>query len=70
MVQSFCQAQYRDGLDKLNAGASSRYGKTFAQLAPAEIDTLLAPLREAWTYAQPADSLALEVRTAKIDDDL
>ena len=47
------QAQYRDGLDKLNAGARSRYGKTFAQLAPVEIDTLLAPLREAWTYAAP-----------------
>jgi hypothetical protein len=61
------QAQYRDGLDKLNAGARSRYGKTFAQLAPVEIDTLLAPLREAWTYAEPADSLAQFLRAAKMD---
>jgi Gluconate 2-dehydrogenase subunit 3 len=61
------QAQYRDGLDKLNAVARSRYRKTFVQLAPAEIDTLLAPLREAWTFASPADSLAQFLRAAKMD---
>jgi Gluconate 2-dehydrogenase subunit 3 len=61
------QGQYRDGLDKLNAVARSRYRKTFVQLAPAEIDTLLAPLREAWTFASPADSLAQFLRAAKMD---
>ena len=61
------QAQYRDGLDKLNAGARSRYGKTFAQLAPVEIDTLLASFGEAWIYAEPADSLAQFLRAAKMD---
>ena len=61
------QAQYRDGLDKLDAQARTRYGKTFAQLPPAEIDKLLAPLREAWTYAAPADSLAQFLRAAKMD---
>jgi hypothetical protein len=61
------QAQYRDGLDNLNAEARSRYAKTFAQLAPAQIDTLLAPLREAWTYAAPADPLAQFLRAAKMD---
>ena len=61
------QAQYRDGLDKLNAGARSRYGKPFAQLAPVENDSLLAPLREAWTFAEPADSLAQFLRAAKMD---
>jgi len=61
------QAQYRDGLDKLNADARSRYGKAFAELAPAQIDTLLAPLREAWTYAAPADPLAQFLGAAKMD---
>jgi hypothetical protein len=61
------QAQYRDGLDKLNAGARGRYGKTFAQVAPVEIDTLLTPLREAWTFAEPADSLGQFLRAAKMD---
>lgn len=61
------QAQYRDGLDKLNAGARSQYGKTFAQLAPGQIDLLLAPLREAWTYADSADPLARFLRAAKMD---
>ena len=61
------QAQYRDGLDKLNTDARSRYGKGFAELAPAQIDTLLAPLREAWTYAAPADPLAQFLGAAKMD---
>jgi len=61
------QAQYRDGLDKLNAGARSRYGKTFVELAPEQIDTLLAPLRDAWTYAPPADPRAQFLVTAKMD---
>jgi hypothetical protein len=61
------QARYRDGLDKLNAAAGSRYGKTFAQLAPGQIETLLASLREAWTYADPADLLAQFLRAVKMD---
>jgi hypothetical protein len=61
------QTQYRDGLDKLNAEARSRYGKIFAELAPGQIDALLAPLREVWTYAAPADSLAQFLQAAKMD---
>jgi hypothetical protein len=61
------QAQYRDGLDKLNADARSRYGKAFAELAPGQIEALLTPLREAWTYAEPADPLALFLRIVKMD---
>jgi len=60
------QAQYRDGLDQLNAQAR-RYGKTFAQLAPDQIDILLAPLRESWTYAAPADPLEQFLRVARMD---
>lgn len=61
------QAQYRDGLDQLNAEARSRYGKTFAQVAPAQTDTLLAPLHAAWTYAAPADPFAQFLRAVKMD---
>ena len=61
------QAQYRDGLDKLNADARSRYRKIFAELAQGQIDTLLAPLREAWTYAAPNDPFAQFLQAAKTD---
>jgi len=61
------QAQYRGGLDKLNADARSRYGKPFAKLTPVEIDKLLAPLREAWTFAGSPDLLAQFLRAAKMD---
>jgi hypothetical protein len=61
------QTLYRDGLEKLDAEARGRYGKTFAQLEPGQIETLLAPLREAWTYTDPADPLAQFLRTVKMD---
>jgi hypothetical protein len=61
------QALYRDGLDKLNADARNRYGKAFAELAPGQIDTLLAPLRESWTYAVPNDPFAQFLQAAKMD---
>ena len=61
------QAQYRDGLDRLNADAHSRYRKAFAELTPAQIDTLLAPLHAAWTNIAPADALAQFLAAAKMD---
>ena len=61
------QAQYRDGLDNLNAEARRRYGKAFAELALGQIDALLAPLRENWTYAAPTDPFAQFLAAAKMD---
>jgi hypothetical protein len=61
------QALYRDGLDKLNAEARGRYAKPFAELAAAEIDALLAPLHQPWTYAGAADPLVAFLQAAKLD---
>ena len=61
------QALYRDGLDKLNAEARARYCKPFAELSVSDIDTLLAPLRETWTYSGPADPFARFLRAVKPD---
>jgi hypothetical protein len=61
------QALYRDGIDKLNAEARGHYGKPYAKLAAAEIDALLAPLHEPWTYTSAADPLAAFLQAAKLD---
>jgi hypothetical protein len=59
------QALYRDGLDELNAQARTRYGKLFAELGPADIHALLAPLREPWSYHGPAAPFARFLQDAK-----
>ena len=41
---------YKTGLDTLNRHSNEKFGKPFAQLAAAQADSLLAPLREPWTY--------------------
>jgi hypothetical protein len=61
------QALYRDGVAQLNREARERYGKPFADLSGSEADTILAPLREAWTYNGPADPFARFLRSVKED---
>lgn len=61
------QALYRQGLERLNAAARERHGKSFADLDPAAIGKLLGPLREPWTPAAPGDALGAFLRAAKAD---
>src|SRR5713101_2851118 len=61
------QTLYRDGVAQLNARARSRYGKPFAEVSPADADSILTPLHEAWTYQGPADPFARFLRAAKDD---
>lgn len=41
---------YRNGLDMLNRHSQKKFGKAFALTTTEESATLLAPLREPWTY--------------------
>jgi hypothetical protein len=61
------QTLYRDGVARLNREARSRYGKPFAELVAVDADSLLAPLREPWTYPGPSDPFARFLRAAKDD---
>jgi len=61
------QILYRDGVAQLNRQAGSRFGKPFADLSAADADTLLAPLREPWTYQGPSDPFGRFLRAAKSD---
>ena len=61
------QTLYRDGVAQLNVRARSRYGKAFAEVSPADADSILAPLHEAWTYQGPADPFARFLCAAKDD---
>ena len=61
------QTLYGNGLDQLNARARSRYAKSFADLTITEIEPLLAPLRESWTYGVAADPFARFLQAAKLD---
>jgi hypothetical protein len=45
---------YKNGLDELNRRAGQQFGKAFAAIAPAQADSLLAPLRERWSYGRAA----------------
>lgn len=58
---------YTKGLDALQAAAMKKFGKAFAQLEQAQAETLLSPLKQAWTYDPPADPLARFLWAAKID---
>ena len=58
---------YLAGLDALNAHATTYYTKPFAALDAAESDTLLAPLRDPWTWKEPTEPVALFLRHAKSD---
>ena len=61
------QQLYRAGLDALNANAQRQFKKPFAELDAAQASTLLAPLRESWTYVPPTDPFARFLREAKSD---
>lgn len=61
------QQIYKAGLDALNAQAQRQFRKAFAEVDEAQAATLLAPLRQPWTYEPPADPLARFLREAKAD---
>jgi hypothetical protein len=61
------QQLYKSGLDALNARATKRFGKTFADITEAQATELLSPLRQPWTYEPPADPFARFLREAKQD---
>jgi hypothetical protein len=61
------QQIYRAGLDILNAQAMKQFKKNFADVDETQANTLLAPLRIAWTYNPPTEPLARFLREAKAD---
>ena len=61
------QQLYKGGLDALNAQATKRFGKAFADVTEAQAAELLAPLKQPWTYEPPADPFARFLREAKQD---
>jgi hypothetical protein len=61
------QQLYRAGLEALNAAASTRHHKSFAELDASQAAEIMAPLRAPWTYDPPADPLARFLRAAKQD---
>ena len=61
------QQLYTVGLDRLNAQAKKEFNKSFAEVDATQIEKLLAPLRQPWTYEAPADPLARFLIAAKQD---
>ncbi len=61
------QTVYREGLDALNAHARAKFSRNFTELDTAQADSLLAPLRQPWTFDAPADPAARFLVTAKTD---
>jgi hypothetical protein len=61
------QTLYRNGLDHLQSESRRRYSKPFEGLSPEQADTVLAPMHDAWTYAEPAEPFARFLREAKED---
>ncbi len=59
------QTLYRRGLDLLNDAARARFGNRFADLDDAS--QLLAPLKQAWTYAGSPDELTRFLFAVKDD---
>ena len=58
---------YRTGLDTLNTQATAKYAKAFAALDQTQADAILSPLRQPWTWKEPADPFAAFLRHAKAD---
>ncbi len=58
---------YRAGLDALQSQAKKEFNKGFAELDAQQADTLLAPLRQPWTYHAPGEPAARFLRQAKQD---
>ncbi len=61
------QALYRNGLDRLNALASSAHSLPFERLSDGQASAILAPLHERWTYSGPRDEFARFLEAAKAD---
>lgn len=61
------QKLYRFGLDYLNTQATKSFNKQFLDLDATQADTMLAPLRAAWTFDPPADPFARFLREVKQD---
>jgi hypothetical protein len=61
------QQVYKTGLDALNAQATKQFKKPFAEVDEAQANTLLAPLRQPWTYEPPTDPLTRFLREVKQD---
>jgi hypothetical protein len=61
------QELYKSGLDALNSKAAKSFSKPFAEVDGSQAVSLLAPLREPWTFEQPSDPLARFLRAAKED---
>lgn len=61
------QEIYRAGLDGLAAQAKKRFNKEFASLDDEGLSTLLAPLKQPWTYDAPTEPVARFLRVAKQD---
>jgi hypothetical protein len=61
------QQLYKTGLDLLNSQAKKKFSKAFGDADASQIATLLAPLREQWTFDPPSDPLARFLRAAKQD---
>lgn len=58
---------YTAGLNTLNAQATKKFGKAFAEVSEEQAAELLAPLRQPWTYEPPADPFARFLREVKQD---
>jgi hypothetical protein len=61
------QQIYVKGLDALNAQSKKRFNKLFADLDATQADAFLSPLRQPWTFDEPADPIASFLRAAKQD---
>ena len=60
------QKQFTAGIDGLEQTARRRHNRSFSELGTSEVEELLSPLREAWTY-QPAKPPAAFLRQTKSD---
>ncbi|MEO5822231.1 MAG: gluconate 2-dehydrogenase subunit 3 family protein [Vicinamibacteraceae bacterium] len=61
------QAIYRKGLAGLEQQAQSQFKKAFAAIEAPQVETLMAPLRQPWTFIPPTDPIARVLREAKAD---
>ena len=61
------QTLYRTGLDALQTQARQQFGTAYDEVTGEQAESLLAPLRQPWTFTPPTDPLAAFLRAAKQD---
>jgi len=61
------QQLWRSGLDGLETQSQTRFRKAFADTDATQADTLLAPLRQPWSFEPPDDPVARLLAAAKQD---